>query len=384
MNYSGPLVFTGNHLARTASQPTNFRNPGDPGFGMEVRDASAVGGSTDYYRLVWVGNTNGTDTTFRNGQFWDIQKYDPAQDPGGDPYANGAGWPKPGSSPTFARLVPKDDLVAGMGGGENHIVLENQGSGGHLVLDLSRSFPTDKTNLFYPGPGTGQLTFDRFAPPPAESPRSATCFTPGTMIATPHGPCAIEGLAVGDLVLTVDSGAQPILWIGTREVHLDADAAHLRPIRLSAGALGPGMPDRDLLVSPQHRMLIRSATAEARFGSAEILVAAKQLVAVRGIDVVEDLATVTYIHILLPRHELVHANGAVTESMYAGPEALKTHDPDTRATIMRLAGMTGPDVELPKARLTPLGGQARRLAQHHARRGTPLVLPLRQQVPAMA
>ncbi|WP_410217923.1 Hint domain-containing protein [Paracoccus sp. (in: a-proteobacteria)] len=379
MNYTGSLVFTGDHLARTASQPSNFRNPGDPGFGMEVRDAAAVGTTGDVYRLVWVQNLNTTDTTFRNGQFWEIQKYDPSQDPGGDPYRNGAGWPQPGTSPTFARLVPKNDLVAGMGAGPDHIVLENQGSGGHLILDLSRSFAAQPTTLFYPGPPRGQLGFDRFVAP--EPVQTANCFTPGTRIETPKGPCAIETLVAGDLVVTIDNGPQPIRWIGRRLIPALTDRnVHLRPIRIAAGALGPHVPQTALTVSPQHRVLIRSAFAQDIFGVPEILAAAKQLVAVPGIDVADDATEVTYIHMLLQRHELVLSNGAVTETMYAGPEALKAYGPVARNEIMRLAGLDSSDARLPKVRPTPRGGQARRLAQLHVREGVPLVLNLPEPV----
>ncbi|MBM3604519.1 MAG: Hint domain-containing protein [Alphaproteobacteria bacterium] len=268
-----------------------------------------------------------------------------------------------------------------MGAGTNHIVLENQGSGGHLVLDLSRSFSAQPTNLFYPGPPEGQLGFDRFvAPPPVEA---AHCFTPGTLIDTPRGPRPVETLAAGDAVLTIDHGFQPIQWIARRQVtDLGGRNAHLRPIRIAAGALGPGVPQVDLTVSPQHRILIRSRVAQALFGTSEILSAAKHLVAMPGIEVVEEAAEVTYIHMLLRRHELVHSNGAVTETMYPGPEALKAYGPAARARIMHLAGMDNPDKHLPKARLTPRGGQVRSLAQLHLRDHLPLVLP--QPVPALA
>ncbi len=90
-----------------------------------------------------------------------------------------------------------------------------------------------------------------------------------------------------------------------------------------AGALGPGHPARPLVVSPQHRILVRSAIAQRMFGSAEVLVAAKQLLSLDGIDVAQDLETVEYFHILFDRHEIVFAKGTETESLYTGPQALR-------------------------------------------------------------
>src|SRR6056297_2625673 len=90
------------------------------------------------------------------------------------------------------------------------------------------------------------------------------CFTAGTMIDTPLGPRPVERLAAGDAVLTLDHGAQPLLWAGGSAF----DAAALRarprltPIRIPAGALGPGNLSRDTLVSPQHRLLLRDWRAE--------------------------------------------------------------------------------------------------------------------------
>ena len=103
------------------------------------------------------------------------------------------------------------------------------------------------------------------------------CFTSGTQIETPNGPRAVETLSVGDEVLTLDHGPQHIRWIGTR--HLSRDdliAKHkLLPVRIKAGALGNGLPHRDLLVSPQHRMLVRSAIAVRMFDAKEVLVPAR-------------------------------------------------------------------------------------------------------------
>nr|AIA91314.1 CAZy families GT4 protein [uncultured Gluconobacter sp.] len=97
----------------------------------------------------------------------------------------------------------------------------------------------------------------------------------------------IEDLRVGDLVLTKDDGPQPLRWISSRHVSAEMLAAHpnMRPIRIRAGALGEGLPLRDLIVSPQHRMLVRSKVAERMFGEEEVLVAAKHLLELDGVDV---------------------------------------------------------------------------------------------------
>ncbi len=79
---------------------------------------------------------------------------------------------------------------------------------------------------------------------------AVACFTQGTLIETPQGPRAIEDIAPGDLVLTLDNGPQPVRWAGQRRV--DGRGA-FAPIRFEAGAIDN---DTALLVSPQHRMLL--------------------------------------------------------------------------------------------------------------------------------
>ena len=90
----------------------------------------------------------------------------------------------------------------------------------------------------------------------------------------------------------------------------------LRPIRIGAGALGIERPDQALLVSPEHRMLVRGPQAQALFNTPEVLVSAARLV--NGSSVHVDLAVreVTYIHLLLPGHNVIWANGVETESFH--------------------------------------------------------------------
>jgi hypothetical protein len=152
------------------------------------------------------------------------------------------------------------------------------------------------------------------------------CFAQGTDILTPDGPRPVEMLAKGDLVTTMDRGAQALRWVGRRHVPAARlrSEAHLRPIRIDAGALGCGLPERDLVVSPQHRLLVRSKIADRMFQSREVLIPAKKMVSVKGISVVEACAPVTYFHLLFDRHEIVFGNGLPAESLFLGPETLRT------------------------------------------------------------
>lgn len=224
------------------------------------------------------------------------------------------------------------------------------------------------------------------------------CFTRGTLIETPEGPRPIETLAPGDPVLTRDHGPQPVRWIGRRVVMPLALALnpHLRPIRIRAGALGCGMPTADLVVSPQHRVLVRSAIARKMFGTDEILVAAKHLLPVDGIDVCKggdgiDVCSIAegeveYIHLLFDRHEIVMANGAQSESLLPGREALRVVGPDALAEILtifpELAAEDHADAVAPahgirpqSARPLSSGRMGRKLAVRHVQNAKALVDP---------
>src|SRR5690606_6300515 len=86
------------------------------------------------------------------------------------------------------------------------------------------------------------------------------CFCRGTLIATRNGEVPVEKLRLGDEVLTLDHGYQPIRWLGSRKLSALALRARpaLRPVEIRDGALGAGLPTRDLRLSPQHRVLLRS------------------------------------------------------------------------------------------------------------------------------
>ena len=162
------------------------------------------------------------------------------------------------------------------------------------------------------------------------------CFTPGTWIETPDGPRLVEELCEGDRVMTKDSGAQDVQWVGARRMtgaRLFA-MPRLRPVRLLAGALGEFAPEQDLLVSPEHRMVVQGEVARALFNTPEVLVAAKDLVNGSSVRIDLDVREVTYIHLLLPKHEVIWANGLETESFHPANTALSTLNEADRAKLL--------------------------------------------------
>ncbi|MEO1312336.1 MAG: Hint domain-containing protein [Pseudomonadota bacterium] len=164
------------------------------------------------------------------------------------------------------------------------------------------------------------------------------CLTEGTRVLTEAGLQRVEDLEIGDLVITKDHGAQEVRWIGARALtaaQMRASVQH-RPVRISAGALGHGLPERDLLVSPNHRMLLSGWKAEALFGVPAALVAAKDLVNDHSIRVDAAADGVTYVHVLFDRHEIIFAEGAETESFHPHADGLTAVDAAARAELLAL------------------------------------------------
>lgn len=140
------------------------------------------------------------------------------------------------------------------------------------------------------------------------------CFTPGTMVTTRSGKRAVETLQPGDMLLTRDRGFQPVVWRGMRRAILPADKGDAAPVTIRAGALGPGQPERDMMVSPGHRMLSSDPDLLRSLGEPEALVEARALVGLPGIGR-PGLRSVGYVHVLMDKHEVILAENTWTESL---------------------------------------------------------------------
>ncbi|SUZ30935.1 hypothetical protein ROE7235_00665 [Roseibaca ekhonensis] len=155
-----------------------------------------------------------------------------------------------------------------------------------------------------------------------DAPFETACFVAGSLVDTDQGQKPVESIAVGDLVLTRDNGYQRVLWTGH---HAQTNASlvarpDLAAVIVRAGALGGGLPLRDMRVSPWHRLLICGQRAEMMFGEYEVLVPAIHMVGQSGIA--RDTAPQTYVHLMFEEHQIIRADGAWSESFQPGAKTL--------------------------------------------------------------
>ncbi len=217
-----------------------------------------------------------------------------------------------------SRTAGIGDTVDGGEGGDDFDTMDLRGSGPYRITYTSED-REDGTVDFLDDDGnvTGTLTFSNIE-------NVIPCFTPGTMIATPRGEVPAELLRVGDKVITRDNGIEEVRWIGARHLEWAELSAnpHLQPVLIRQGSLGNGLPEQDMMVSPNHRMLVANDRTALYFAEHEVLVAAKHLVGSKGVHSVTSMGT-TYLHFMFDRHEVVLANGAWTESFQPGDQTLK-------------------------------------------------------------
>lgn len=165
------------------------------------------------------------------------------------------------------------------------------------ALSFTNSPPPDEVFVVRPTANGAEILLENDNTPP--------CFAAGTHILTTSGPVAVEHLNPGDHVITASGHTAPIRWIGWRSINL---ACHSRPdavspIRITAGALAPAIPARDLFLSPDHALFLHGH-----------LVPAKLLLNGVTIRRETDCASVTYFHIELDRHDIILAENLAVET----------------------------------------------------------------------
>jgi hypothetical protein len=165
------------------------------------------------------------------------------------------------------------------------------------------------------------------------------CFLPGTLIATPLGNRAVERLAIGDLVLTADGRAVPIRWIGRQTIASLFMPGNRRPVAIAAGALGDGLPLRELRVTADHALLLDGVLANAG--------ALVNGTTIRSLAEAELGPSVTVFHIETAGHEIVLAEGCPTETFLDNVTRARF---DNHAEFLALHGTEAPIAERPEPR----------------------------------
>lgn len=203
-----------------------------------------------------------------------------------------------------------------------------------------------------------------------------TCFCTGTLIDTKSGPKPVEELKIADHIRCESGGHTRVRMIPNRHVCASELAQNhkLRPVKITAGALGCGLPVRDTWVSRQHRMYVSSPICKRMFGTGAALVAAIKLTDLPGIYVDEEIEDVTYWHLVLSQHEVIFANSAPSESFLLGKDAIKALTPEAREEISSIF----PDLDIMQgsplsAYYIPTGRLQKKLVCRHLRNDKPLL-----------
>ena len=155
------------------------------------------------------------------------------------------------------------------------------------------------------------------------------CFVRGTRVLTMKGEVPIEALRVGDFVVTLDPGPQPIRWISS-SIHPAYDS--FAPVEIAKGAYGARRP---LRLSQNHRVLLGGKALDLCFGTDKALCAVGFLTEGRLVTVREG-GSVEYFHLLLPNHEVIFADGVACGSFFPGEMGRAALDKSARLDLHRL------------------------------------------------
>jgi hypothetical protein len=231
------------------------------------------------------------------------------------------------------------------GTADNGVPVENDGgegtAGGHWDEDVfGTELLTGFYNSFVENP-LSNLTIAALEDLGYETTYVPTCFLAGARITTCDGSVRVEELQIGDWIRTADGRDVAVRWIGRQTVSALRHGAHMQPVRISAGALGAGLPDRDLDVTADHGMVIE-----------DWVINASALVNGRTIDFVplDELrdSFIVY-HIETENHDVILANGAPSETFVdcATRQCFDNYD-----EYLALYGADRIIAEMPRPRLT--------------------------------
>ncbi len=133
---------------------------------------------------------------------------------------------------------------------------------------------------------------------------TVACFASNTRIGAPDLDILVEHLREGDTVLSALGGTAKVQWVGHRTIDCrrHPKPESVWPVRVQAGAFGPGQPLRDLRLSPDHAVYADGVLVPVRY-------------LVNGASIAqEQVDSITYWHVELPAHDVLLAEGLPAES----------------------------------------------------------------------
>lgn len=213
-----------------------------------------------------------------------------------------------------------------------------------------------------------------FVVDPNPSP-GAPCFASGTHILTDRGEVPVEALKPGDQIVGVDGSVHSLRLRLSRSLrHSELiRLPQLRPVRIVAGAFGQGLPRRDLLVSRQHRMLTDSPIAQRMFGTPNVLISAIRLTDLPGVFLDSAVTELTYHHLIFDQHVVLFAEGAPSESLFTGPQAIASMSAEAREELMLMFPDIAARASLDPACFIPEGRRQKKLVARHVSNNKPLL-----------
>lgn len=165
---------------------------------------------------------------------------------------------------------------------------------------------------------------------------SPACFGQKTRITTLRGHIHAMDLRVGDHVVLADGTTARVELLLTSPT--DPTCEDHVPIRLSKGCLGSGLPKRDLILSPQHRVWM---------GAAQALVPARALLCLPGVTLARDQAGADLVHVVLKAHDILLAEGLPCESYWPGRVAMAGLGAGCRRQVRAIMGNARPAAPMP-------------------------------------
>jgi hypothetical protein len=190
--------------------------------------------------------------------------------------------------------------------------------------------------------------FSRVAPATPVFEDAFAALARGTLIATEHGPVAVEDLVPGTRIDTLTAGLQPLLWIGAMTVYPDGrqgpggEGAGLT--RLAADTFGFGRPAPDLVLGPRARILFRSSQCQGLVGAEHAFAPARAFTDGDGVIEVMPVSPVRVFHLALHGQQVIRANGMEVESFHPGSEPEAVMTPETMELFLSLF----PHIERPR------------------------------------